>query len=348
MSAGQSKTDLMRSVAAENLNSIPVADSITPRGFLENVSNWLGSWWRLRQKWTTVSPGYCALVFDPDFSTQAEAKGYELVRLFREAKSKNLGGAVYVTDYSLNKVYRKKGAFEDANAIVKELEAGGLSKAPTVLFEPEAGILLLAQGGASEPLVTTQLGVFDGLLTVANVDKLLEGLYNSTLKYPETFPHVWFEKAKFIPIFKAEKLYQGLAFIHLRAMTQDTWLVVREDQNNAGRTDLTLSTLNPLTTYVLEIKVLKSFHYDANGKPKPRPYKPEENEAWANSGVDQVMGYRLAQRAAAAFLLLYDMRDTNADIASVVARCGKESVEHRRYYIHNATARDTRAAAAKS
>lgn len=348
MSANQTKANLMRNVAAANLNSIPTADSITPRGFLENASNWLGGWWRVRQKWTTVSPGYCALVFDPDFSALAESKGYELVKLFREAKSKNLGGAVYVTDYSLNKVYRKKGAFEDANAIVTELEAGGLAKAPTVLFEPEAGILLLAQGGASEPIVTTQLGVFDGQLTVANVTKLLDGLYNSTLKYPETFPHVWFDKTKFIPIFEAEKLYQGLAFIHLRAMTQDTWLVVREDQNNAGRTDLSLSTLNPQTTYVLEIKVLRSFHYKASAKPKPRAYKPEENEAWANSGVDQVMGYRVAQAAAAAFLLLYDMRDANADIASVVARCNTERVEHRRYYIHNATARDTREAAAKS
>ncbi|RRJ96404.1 hypothetical protein Ga0100231_021225 [Opitutaceae bacterium TAV4] len=348
MSAKQTKEDLMRSVAAANLNSIPVADSITPRGFLETASNWLGRWWHMRQKWQAVSPGYCALVFDPNFSAQTEAKDYELVKLFRDAYSKNLGGAVYVMDYSLNKVYRKKGVFDDANAIVRELEAGGLATAATVLFEPEAGILLLAQDGVSEPLVTTQLGVFDGQLTVTNVDKLLEGLYNSTLKYPETFPHVWFEKAKFIPIFEAEKLYQGLAFIHLRAMTQNTWLVVREDQNNAGRTDLSLSTLNPQTTFVLEIKVLRSFHYDASGKPKPRPYKPEENEAWANSGIDQVLGYRLAQSAAAAFLLLYDMRDTNADIASVATRCAKEDVEHRRYYIHNATARDTRAVAAKS
>lgn len=330
------KKDLMATVAVSNVNSIPTAASGTAEAFIQFVSSWLGKWWRLRDKWKTVTPGYCALVCDPDFSGNAVFNEFELVRLFREAPTATMGGAIYITDGVLSKVYRKKGGFGDADAIVKAIDAIGLAGNPTILFEPEAGTMILAEGGTHKPPTVMQFGSFNPALTIENVDKQLNWLYTSTLKFPTNFPQIWFDAPKFIPIFDAEKLFQSTALIHLRAVAQDTWFVRPEDDNNAGRTDLSISTINPSCVFVLEIKVLKSFKY--NPKCHAISHKEEKNVTWAHEGITQVIGYRTAQQATEAFLLLYDMRQRDEPFTAIDERCSKENVLPRRYYIHNAAA----------
>jgi hypothetical protein len=330
------KKDVMAAVVTSTVNSIPVAPSGTSDAFVEFASNWFGKWWRRREKWQTVSPGYCALVCDPDFSANPAFKDYELVHYFREAPTKTMGGAIYVTDDVLAKVYRKRGSFDDANAVVKEICGVGLADVPAVLFEPEVGTMLLAEKGVSQPPTVIQLGPFSPALTVENVDKQLTFLYTSTLKYPTNFPQIWFNAPKLIPIFDAEKLFQSTALIHLRAIAQENWFVRPEDDNNAGRTDISISTLNPTCVFVLEMKVLKSFKY--NPDCYAVVFKPEENEAWAGVGINQVIDYRLAQQASEAFLLMYDMRQKDEDLPAITARCLKEKVQPRRYFIHNTTA----------
>jgi hypothetical protein len=342
----RSKKDLMAAVAAANVNSIPVSPSDTPKAFIEAASKWLGNWWRIRPAWRRVSPGFCAIVLDPDFASNPACKDFVPLRMFRDAPAKTLGGAIHVTDGVLAKVYRKQGDFGDANALIAELETTGIADRPMVLFEPEVGIIFLAENGIKAPYIRMPpLGVFHAELTVANVDRLLTELYVTTLKYPTTFPQVWFKPDNFIPIFEAEKIFQGIVLIHLRASAQDTWVVRPEDYNNAGRTDLSLSTTSPQRTFVLEIKVLKSFRYNPKGY--RLTYDEARNIAWANGGIDQVIEYRAAQQAAEAFLLLYDLRKHDADIESVVKRCKRENVNQRRYFIFNASAARIRAALKK-
>jgi hypothetical protein len=341
----RTKEDLMRAVVASKVNLIPVAASDTPDAFVEAASNWLGKWWRLRPGWQQVTSGYCALVFEPEFEGKPAAANFSLARLFRDAPTASLGGAIYVSDGALAKVLRQQGTFPDASALIAGLEAAGLADRPAVLFEPEVGVILLAHKGVREPCVRLQFGAFDANLTVANVDKLLTELYTTTLKYPETFPHVWAKASQFIPMAYAEKFFQGVALIHLRAMAQENWTVRPEDNTNAGRADLAISTTTPACVFVVEIKVLKSFHYNAEGR--LRAFDATENEDWANDGIRQVIDYRMARQAAEAFLLLYDMRKNDADIAVVTKRCTKEHVLLRRYFIHNQSASKIRKAAKK-
>lgn len=335
----------MTAVAASNVNSIPVAPSDTPKAFIEAASKWLGKWWRIRPSWRQISPGFCALVLDPDFAFKPAFAEFVLVQMFREVPAKTLGGAIYVTDGALTKVYRKQGEFGDFDALICGLEQAGVADHPTVAFEAESGFMILAEKGVKRDRIVMRLGAFNAELTVANVDRLLGELYTSTLKYPTTFPQVWFKPEKFIPIFEAEKMFQGIALIHLRASAQDNWAVRREDDNNAGRTDLSLSTINPRCTFVLEIKVLKSFRYNAKGY--CLTHEPAKNQVWANAGIDQVIDYRTAQDASEAFLLLYDMRQKDEDVAAVKNRCEAEQVHHRRYFIFNASASQVRTEARK-
>ena len=332
----QTKIDMMAAVAASSVNAIPLAASDTPEAFVEAAVNWFGKWWRLRPSWPHVTPGYCALVFDPDLERKPTTTGFAVARLFRDAPTSALGGAIYVSDAALAKVFRQHGSFPDAEALVVVLEAAGLAECPAVLFEPTVGAMLLAQNGVRQPCVRLQLGAFDANLTVANVDKLLTELYVSTLKYPETFPHMWFKAPTLIPMPYAEKFFQGVALIHLRAMAQENWTVRPEENTNAGRADLSISTTAPACVFVMEIKVLKSFHYNAKGQ--CRPFDDQENEDWADAGIHQVIDYRVAKQASEAFLLLYDMRKKDCDIAAVTNRCTKEKVLHRRYFIHNQSA----------
>lgn len=346
MPTDPAKLDLMKQVAAANLNTIPAAKSADPRSFIESAVNWLGKWWKLRPGWDNVAPGYCALVLNHEFATAGVPTGFLEKQLFRDAPDPHIGGHIHVSDYSLTRVFRDQGGYTDADSICQKLKALNLTTAPCVLFEPQVGVMLIAEQGVSGHVARTALTTFDGTLTVANVDTLCNNLYNTALKYPETFPQIWWNKEQFVPMFQAEKLYQSLLYFYLKAHTQDTWIVVREDQTNAGRTDLTLNGLNPALAFVLEMKVLKSFFFHEKGKPW-RPFSKKQNHAWANEGIDQVLGYRTAKQAKEAFLLLYDMRTKHAPLAKVTSRCTNERVLLRKFDIFNATARDTRAATPK-
>jgi hypothetical protein len=337
------KLDLMKQVAANHLNSIPSAKSGDTRAFIEAAANWFGHWWKTRSSWESIAPGYCALVLNHEFAAAGVPAGFSEKLLFRDAPDPNLGGHVHVSDFSMSRVFRDQGGHTDANSICCQLKALNLGTAPCVLFAPETGVMLIAEQGVSGNVARAPLTTFDGNLTVPNVDSLLKGIYDTSLKYPETFPHIWFKKEKFIPIFQAEKLYQNLLYLYLKASTQGTWVVVREDQTNAGRTDLTLTALNPELVFVLEMKVLKSFFFHQPDKPVKKFSEPD-NQAWANSGIDQVCDYRTAKQAREAFLLLYDMRKKHRVLSRVCARCTTESVNLRKYDIFNATARDVRAA----
>ena len=336
----------MKQVATDHLNTIPSAKSSDTRAFIEAAANWFGKWWKLRPRWDSIAPGYCALVLNHEFAANGVPADFTEKQLFREAPDPFLGGHVHVSDFSLNRVFRDQGGHADAASIWHRLKALSLGNAPCVLFDPQTGLMLLAEQGILGNITETQLLDFNGNLTVANLDTLADGLYATTLKYPETFPHVWRNKDQFVPTSDAERLYQGLLFIHLRAHTQGTCLVVREDQTNAGRTDLTLTQFTPQIVFVLELKVLKSFKYHPAGKPC-RKFSRAENHAWADSGIDQVCDYRIARQADEAFLLLYDMRKQHQPIKKVISRCKAKSVHLRAYNIFNANARDIRVAKPK-
>lgn len=336
----------MKEVAANNLNSIPAAKSGDPRAFIEAAVNWFGRWWYLRSQWETIASGYCALVLNHEFAANGVPSSFAEKQFFRDAPDPNLGGHLHVSDFSLSRVFRDQGGHADADSIYRKLKNLNLDTAPCVLFAPETGIMLTAEQGISGQVVPSQLSSFDGNLTVPNMDALITGLYNSTLKFPETFPHIWWKKDKYIPIFQAEKLYQGLLYIHLKGNTQGTCIVVREEQTNAGRTDLTITSLNPEIAFVVEMKVLKSFFYHALGMPV-KSFTKADNEAWADSGICQVCDYRTAKQAKEAFLLLFDMRKKHAVINKVKVRCTRESIQLRKYDIFNATARDIRSAKTK-
>ena len=336
----------MKEVAANNLNSIPAAKSGDSRAFIEAATNWFGSWWKTRSSWESIAPGYCALVLNHVFAASGIPSGFSEKLLFRDAPDPNLGGHIHVSDFSLSRVFRDQGGHTDADSVCRQLKTLNLGTAPCVLFSPEAGVILVAEQGVSGSIARATLTSFGGDLTVPNVDSLLKSLYDTSLKYYETFPHFWFKPEAFIPIFEAEKLYQNLLYLYLKASTQGTWVVVREDQTNAGRTDLSLNALNPELVYVLEMKVLKSFYYHPLGKPVKK-FSNKKNEDWAHSGIGQVCEYRTAKQAKEAFLLLYDMRKKHKPMTKVEAKCTEKSVLLRKYDIFNATARDVLAAKPK-
>lgn len=340
------RLDMMKQVASDHLNSIPAAKSNNPRAFIEAAVNWVGRWWKMRSGWDTIAPGYCALVLNHEFVAQGVPAGFSERLLFRDAPDPNLGGHIHVSDFSLSRIFRDQGGHLDAHSVCIRLNALCLGKAPCVIFAPETGIMLVAEEGVSGHIAQTQLTTFDGNLNIANVDALLDSLYSTSLKYPETVPQIWWKKEKFIPIFQAEKFFQTLLYFYLKAHTQDSWIVVREDQTNAGRTDLTLNALNPPLAFVVEMKVLKSFFFHALGKPY-RKFSKRQNETWADEGIDQVLGYRTAAQAKEAFLLLYDMRKNHKPLTKAIGRCASEHVELRKFDIFNASARDVRAARPK-
>ncbi len=338
--------NILREVAAEYLNTIPATRSDNPKAFIETVVTWIGGWWKLKDRWQSITPGYCAFLLQPDFARSPLPEGFELITMFRDAPASNIGGAIYVCDYALKKVCRLRGDFPDANAIVATVKANGLTNVPSVLFDPEAGTLIISYKGAASRDAIFQLHGLDAALTVANIDRILQSLYDSSLRYPTDFPHMWRNAAAFVPIFYAEKFFQSLVFLQLKAVTQKTCVVVKEDHTNAGRTDITIYSYNPQCTFVLEFKVLKTFEYEPAGRPT-RPWSLADNCDWAIKGVEQLIGYKTARDASEAFLILYDLRKTGTALKRVIVRCTKEAIKLRKYFIYNATPASLRKKKAK-
>jgi hypothetical protein len=328
--------DVLREVTNTYLNTIPATRSDTPTTFIETAVTWIGGWWKMKPGWKSVGTGYCAFLLDPTFTETPRRKEFERVTMFRDAPAPNIGGAIYVCDYSLKKVFRLRGEFPDANAIISTIKARKLANLSCVLFEPEVGTLVLCSKGASEKDAVIQLEGLDATLTVANIDRILQSFYDSSLRYPTDFPHIWRNAEGFVPIFKAEKLFQSLVFLQLKAVTQKTCVVVKEDQTNAGRTDITIYSLNPECVFVMEFKVLKSFAYEPGGKPNRR-WTLAKNSAHAAEGIEQVMTYRTASAATEAFLLLYDLRKKETKLKAIVSRCDAEAIRLRCYFIRNAS-----------
>jgi hypothetical protein len=194
MPGDPTKLAMMKQVAADHLNSIPAAKSDDPRAFIEAAVNWFGQWWKMRSGWDTIAPGYCALVLNHEFAAAGMPTGFSEKHLFRDTPDPNLGGHIHISDYSLSRVFRDQGGHMDADSICRKLKALSLSEAPTVLFAPQTGVMIAAEAGVSGPIVPCHLLAFDGSLTVPNLDALINGLYDTELKYPETIPHLWRKK----------------------------------------------------------------------------------------------------------------------------------------------------------
>lgn len=116
------------------------------------------------------------------------------------------------------------------------------------------------------------------------------------------------------------------------------WIIARESEHIAGRTDFTVTVDNKCLV-AAEIKVLRQFRCPKKGRKKPKKPSPvsfKVNERWALRGAAQAHRYKAKEKAEEGVLLIYDMRITDCDIASVAALCATLNVHHKRYYLHNA------------
>jgi hypothetical protein len=356
----QSDTGELKAIALENYNRIPATRGDDLLAFIQVVFTWLVEWIGDKPFRKDVRPGYCAFVLAPDLVAGDLPQGVEETYGFKEDTTPILGGNVYLTDYALNNVWRYPGTCKDLSDVIGLLKSRKLSQLPFVAFDVDAQLVYVYSEGVATLLRKFALRAdIPRPFTIDVFVEMLEEVYDQHLKYPSVFPPIWHDPKHRVPCRDTELVIQGHVSCILKARAQGVqklsakhdWLTVVETKNNAGRTDISVYKDNACVV-VSELKVLRHCRLPDPSRRKkrldakrtteerhpamtPQPVSPAKNEKWAMHGAKQAARYKLAQAATSAALVLYDMRESDADIPTVQNQCKADDVKYVRYYLYN-------------
>lgn len=348
--------DEFRSIALKNYHRIPEARGDSQQAYLYKTILWLAEWCGEKQSRQSVKPGYCAIVLERD---AASIPGAEKVEYFKDDYTPELGGNLYLADYALNGVFRCRGSCKDLDETICMVREKGLGTRPFIVFDTDSQTVYVFKHGACELTHKFRLRTdIPRPFTIDVFEEMLNDIYNQSLKFPQPSPPIWHEPQNHIPCKETELVIQGLVVLILRARAQGNmlsvsnseWLTIAEEANNAGRVDIAVYH-NQACIVVSELKVLRQYRYPDPKKRKatssakttgreqkmvrPTPVSQRTNEMWALRGLRQAVRYRDADSAKSAALILYDMRDTDADLPSVRTSCSEADVRYLRYFLHN-------------
>ena len=355
----QVDTDELKAIALRNLHKIPTGRGDTLNAFLQVMLNWLAEWVGDKEFRRDVTPGYSAFVLAPDRACSDQPSGAEETFLFKEDTTPKLGGNIYFTDYALNNVWRLRSRCQDLSDVIKLLKSRQLSHCPFVAFDVDAQLVYVFLDGSEKLSFKFALRVdIPRPFTIEVFVEMLDDIYKQVLKYPQPVPQIWHDATNRVPCKQTELKIQGYIVLILRARAQGSrkstaeleWLTIFEHRSNAGRADIAVYRDNKCIV-VSELKVLRYCHFPCPNKRKKRlasaksseqrkaTTRPQlvaavTNEKWALRGARQAARYGQAEGAAAA-LILYDMRDSDADLSAVRAKCSADNVRYARYYLHN-------------
>ncbi len=353
-------TGELKQIAQRNFNRIPGARGDTTNAYIEKVIMWLAEWCGHKEFRDSTKPGYCALVLAPDIKDDSIPMKTERLLYFKEDSTPEFGGNVYITDYAINRVFRLENTCADLDAIVRILKENDLGNYPFVAFDTDSQLVFVFENGAKEITYKFPLRVdLPRPFTIDVFQEMLDDIYKDQLQYPTGYPPVWHEAKGRVPCKETELVIQGHVACILRARAQGSyassseheWLTLVEQKNNAGRADISVYC-NHECVVVSELKVLRHCRYPdprrrrkglaaAQGAKQkaaaktPHTVQATTNKKWALRGARQAAGYKVATNAKSAALVLYDMRDNDADIVDVKRKCADADVRYLRYYLHN-------------
>jgi hypothetical protein len=350
----------LKSIVLQNYNKIPSSRGDDLSSYFEVALIWLAEWVAEKQFRSDVKPGYCAFVLAPDVVTGEIPEGAEETYYFKEDTTPGLGGNMYLTDYALNRVLRYPDACRDLNDIVALIKKKNVSDRPFLVFDVDTQtVYVFSDGVTAISLKFTLRADIPHPFTLDVFVEMLNDIYRLNLKYPERYPGVWHDAQMRVPCKATELLIQSHVCAILKARAQGSrksaseseWLTIVEEKTNAGRVDISVYR-DSTCVVVSELKVLRhcccpedqkrnkkraaaKTNKERDAAMKPRPVSAAFNEKWAMRGARQAARYKNADAAESAALVLYDMRDNDADIPAVQAQCRTDGVRYVRYYLHN-------------
>jgi hypothetical protein len=346
----------LRAIALRNYNRISPARSDDFHSYLRTVLMWLADWSAVKGVREDFTPGYCAFVLDPETVQGSIPEGAEERLCFKDDSTPLLGGSVYLTDYAINRVVCYPGKCRDLNEVVRMLAGKCISDLPFVAFDTDSQTVYVFEEGARG--VTWQFALRVDLprpFTIDVFEEMLGDVYLQHLKYPSGYPPIWHDAQRRVPCRDTELVIQSHVACILSARAQGSrassseseWLTVVEKKNNGGRVDIAVFR-DQACVVVSEVKVLRHCHYpdpkkrtrrlataQKSAPMAPIPVRAGLNEKWALHGARQAVRYRDADNAQSAALVLYDMRELDADLPTVRKQCAADGVRFLRYYLNN-------------
>lgn len=226
--------------------------------------------------------------------------------------------------------------FQDLQTLEDAIRAAGLGNSPTVVLATELRLIVWGHGidGQGQPSIN-ELGGGAVTVDLRSIEQELDRFYEGVARQTTSW---WKKAAERITIEQPEARVQYDLWIWLMSKFSVAARVRQEDKIGNGRTDLTifpLDTSGGNQSAVLELKTVRDVRTPKSTNAKLIKISPQDNTAWATSGLQQTATYRDDLKINGAFLCVYDFcaGDGKALMAVIDPIAGRFQVVARRFWI---------------
>jgi hypothetical protein len=300
----------------------------TGEQFVSECVDWIEKWFERHSDDATLAGVKPFLfIFDPDRQTNAVLPGSKFLPSFKNSLEAAIGGKIYSSAVNLRQVYAVDSAHQTCPEMLGFLAENDLTHLFAVAVAPANRSVLVHSGSDIDSAVRISFKqVGSATFDFSHLDAFLEKYYHDFVATHEGDCDVWAEaknrKLKQRPEFQIQRSLHGY-FRH--GVLPRSARVDREIQTYRGRADIRIIRSRrdgTLEGAVMELKVLF-------------PDKSESwNLDWAKQGVDQVVGYSIADGDTVhRYVCCYDGRKADAAMPKGVDYAKEKQVAWRRYFM---------------
>lgn len=281
---------------------------------------------------------------DVDAAYEAHSDSFQASgRLDREVPSAIEIGPVVLMTRNLRIAFSASCAKADAFGVAKRLGELGLGARPTAMFVASQRLLTFYPAGVDQkPTLKARTNAL-AALDPTDLDAVIGYFHDNWTRYPTGCGACWDNATTRVVERNAERNIRNHLFVFLGLVVYRSKFVVREYDRPNGRIDIFIYGIamnEPDMDRVIELKVLRSRSIGwAASAGKTRSYSDAGNKRYVERGLRQARRYVESTAAQEAFLVCFDARLENVDIA-VLPYAQSLGVTYRRYYMESSAKED--------
>lgn len=304
---GGALSDVIASTVAAEAEDLPETPAAAPTAGVPELIDVLRSWLRNDDLAATGEP-----VAFVKMESIRRIDG-EVIPLLTLPDDRTLtAGSVYVCSYGLGRAVRFDGA-STIDALIATLGALEASNLPTVIYVPRDQAFAWLPNGVDDldSRFEERLELGSGrAVTREAVEEILDSLYREHWRTPTAGGKIWEDSQARVPVELAEGVFQDHVLLGCKLIFA-SHRTAAELTGVTGRCDVLMfpkkDPPEPQGRAVIEMKVLRSFHYAPRGT-AARAANERDNRRAIRKGVGQAMRYGEENGCGVRVLCVCDMR----------------------------------------
>lgn len=331
---GYTQPERLEAAVVEEVGELVPSDAKEPPGFVDEALNFL----RRRLSTAGAQPtGLVVIVSAVYPRVVAEAFDMKEVPGFRFSNTVPLAGRLFVGSNLLAQVFEQEIGCSDPAEIFKLLKTIGLGDRPALIVDLSATDAIWCPTGAGDDATAAPVPLWETVPAEPSTpDALVESVEEFVATWqatPGIHPGVWADEASFVVAGDAEKQIREILFPIVRQRFRATHIIRCEDHIVDGRSDISLTTREPVVGSVREVSLLgitvigTFFAPRFAGQPPMRLVR-EDNEEIIERGLAAAEEYCTLTGCRTPTWFAFDMQQAD-DSGRLVAGC-QPSAQSRR------------------